>query len=219
MATIRRETRGTSIWAFILIALGVIWLLFQANVISGANLAVLFRLWPLLLIALGLELLIGRNSRSISLLIGGGTVALLLALMIVGPAIGLAPNLDVQTKQLQEPLGNTTSAQLDLGFAVGQATVSALTNSTDLLTADLRYVGGVDYSASGSQGEARFAQFARRQWANLRLPRLLIHQQRQGSTALEHRLDDGDPARPAPERRRRRCHYRSDRRPVEQLQL
>ncbi len=153
MATIRRETRGTSIWAFILIALGVIWLLFQANIISGANLAVLFRLWPLLLIALGLELLIGRNSRSISLLIGGGTVALLLVLMIVGPAIGLAPNLDVQTKQLQEPLGDTTSAQLDLGFAVGQATVSALTNSTNLLTADLRYVGGVDYSASGSQGE------------------------------------------------------------------
>lgn len=153
MATIRRETHGTSIWAFILIALGVIWLLFQANVISGANLAVLFRLWPLILIAFGLELLIGRNSRSVSLLIGGGTVVLLLVLMLVGPTIGLGSNLDIQEKQIQEPLGDTTSAQLDLNLSVGRATVNALTDSSDLLTADLRYVGGVNYSASGSQGQ------------------------------------------------------------------
>ena len=58
------------IWAFILIALGVIWLLFEAKILSGANLAVLFRLWPIVLIAFGLELLVGRNSRRMSLLIG-----------------------------------------------------------------------------------------------------------------------------------------------------
>ncbi len=153
MATLRRERHGTSTGAFILIAIGVIWLLFQANVISGANLAVLFRLWPLILIGLGLELLVGRNSRSVSLLIGGGTVVLLLVLMIAGPAIGLGSNVEIQEKQLQEPLGDTTSAQLDLGLSVGRATVSALTNSNDLLNADLRYVGGVEYSASGSQGQ------------------------------------------------------------------
>ncbi len=161
MATMKRETHGTSIWAFVLIALGVIWLLFQANIISGANLAVLFRLWPLILIAFGLELLIGRNSRSVSLLIGGGTVVLLLVLMIVGPALGLGANLDIQEKQLQEPLGDTTSAQLDLGLAVGRATVSALTDSTDLLNADLRYVGGVDYSASGSQEQKHISLSSR----------------------------------------------------------
>ena len=153
MATLKRETHGTSIWAFVLIALGVVWLLFQANILSGANLAVLFRLWPLILIGLGLELLFGRSSRSISLLIGGGTVALLLVLMLVGPAIGLGANVEFQEKQLQEPLGDTTSAQLDLGLSVGKATVSALTNSADLLSADLRYLGGVEYSATGSQGQ------------------------------------------------------------------
>ena len=88
-----------------------------------------------------------------SLLIGGGTVVLLLVLMIAGPALGLAPALDVQERQLQEPLGDTTSAQLDLGLSVGRATVSALTDSADLLNADLRYVGGVDYHGSGTQGK------------------------------------------------------------------
>lgn len=150
MTTTRRESHGPSIWAFILIAFGVIWLLAEAKVFSSANLAVLFRLWPVVLIAFGLELLFGRGSRSISLLIGLGTVVLLLVLMIAGPALGLAPNVEIQEQQYSELLDDATSAQVNLDLSVGRTTIQPLVDSNELITADLRYVGVIDFRIDGT---------------------------------------------------------------------
>ena len=144
----RRSGNGAPFWALILIAVGVVWLLLQANLISGANLAVLFRLWPVILIAIGLELLIGRKSRALSLIIGGGTIILLLALMFVGPSLGLVGNVNIQSMQYAEPLDDATSAQLDLDLSVGSVTIQALNDSNDLIDADLRYVGEVNFDSS-----------------------------------------------------------------------
>ncbi len=150
MATQRYERHASPLWAFILIALGAIWLLFEAKILTGANLVVLFRLWPVILIAFGLELLIGRGSRSMSLAIGLGTVILLLALMVVGPALGLAPSVEVQEQQYSEPLGAATSAQVNLDLSVGRTTIQPLTAPDTLVTADLRYVGTVDFRVDGT---------------------------------------------------------------------
>jgi hypothetical protein len=150
MTTARRDVHAPSIWAFILIALGVIWLLSEANILTGANMVVLFRLWPVILIAFGLELLVGRGSRSRSLLIGLGTVVLLLVLMVVGPALGLAPSAEVHEQQYTEPIGDAASAQVNLDLSVGQTTVQPLTDSNALLTADLRYLGEVDFRVDGT---------------------------------------------------------------------
>lgn len=154
MTTMRREGRNPTLWAFILIALGVIWLLAEAKVLSGANLVVLFRFWPIILIAFGLELLVGRGSRGLSLLIGLGTVALLLVLMLVGPALGLAPTVEVKTAQYSEPLADATAAQVNLDLSTGRTTVQALVDSTALIDADLRYVGDVNFKVdSGADHE------------------------------------------------------------------
>ena len=149
-----RHGYRSPIWAFILIALGVVWLLFEANVLSGANLFVLFRLWPLALIGLGLELLVGRNSRRLSLLIGFGTVALLLALMLAGPTLGLAPKIDIKTAQYSEPVGDSSAAQINLNLSVGRTTIQALNDSTALINADLQYIGDtVSFNVSKTDGE------------------------------------------------------------------
>jgi hypothetical protein len=145
--------RSTSFWAVILIAIGVIWLLLQADILSSANLVVLFRLWPIILVAVGLELLIGRNSRSLSLLIGAGTIVLLGVLMVFGPSLGLATPANVQTVQYSEPLDDAKSAKLDLDFSVGDVNMQALSDSNMLLDADLRYIGNVDFESSTSNGE------------------------------------------------------------------
>ncbi len=67
------ERRSPSLWAFVLIAIGVVWLLREANVLTNANLAILFRFWPIILIGLGLALLVGRSSSQLSTLIILGT--------------------------------------------------------------------------------------------------------------------------------------------------
>jgi hypothetical protein len=152
MSAIQRDRRAPSIGAFILIAVGVIWLLLQAHVISGANLVVLFRFWPVILIAIGLELLLGRRSWALSLVIGAGTIVLLLALMVVGPSLGWAGSVDIQTQQFAEPLDDATSAQLELNLSVGTVTINALKDSNELITADLRYIGDVSFDVSSSNG-------------------------------------------------------------------
>jgi hypothetical protein len=145
----RSEQRGPSLWAILLIVIGVVWLLAQANIITGANLSVLFRMWPILLIGIGLELLFGRQSRALSTLIILGTVTILIVLMIVGPSLGLAANTEVETAQYSEPLGDVSSAQITVGVGVGNLDVSALTDSTALFEADIRYIGQIEYTADG----------------------------------------------------------------------
>ncbi len=152
MAQIRQERRHSFLFPITLISIGAIWLLFEARIFSGANLYMLLRFWPIILIGLGLELLVGRNQRSWSLMIALGTVVLLLALMLVGPALGLAPSVEVKENQYSTPLAGMTSAGINLDLSSGQATVKALTDANDLITADLRYVGSINYSAGGSNG-------------------------------------------------------------------
>ncbi len=155
MATQTQPHRGGTqpLWALLLIAAGAVWLLAQAKLISSANLIVLLRLWPVILIALGLELLIGRRSQALSLLIGVGTVILLLGLMLLGPALGLATNSEAKSLQYSEPLEGADSAQLDLNLSVGSVTVQALTDSNDLIDADMRYIGDVNFDVSSAGSE------------------------------------------------------------------
>ncbi len=156
MTTSPHERRHSATWPFVLIPLGVIWLLAEANVFSGANLVVLFRLWPIILIAFGLELLFGRSNRAVSLLIGGGTVVLLLALMVVGPALGLAPTAEVKTAHYTEPFDNARTAQINLSFSVGQNTVQAQPDPTELIDASLRYVGEVNFNVTSNANNEKF---------------------------------------------------------------
>lgn len=147
--------RPLSVWAFVLIAVGIIWLLLQAGIFSGANLAVLFRFSPLLLVAIGVELLVGRSARSFARFIVVGTVLLLLALMVVGPSLGLAGNSNVQTSRYTEPLDDSIAARMNIDFSVGSVDMRALTDSNLLIDADLRYLGEVEFDTSTANGETQ----------------------------------------------------------------
>jgi hypothetical protein len=135
--------------ALILIGVGVIWLLGQANIFGGASFAVLARFWPLILVAIGANLLIGRGSPRISLLIGIITVAVFLLLMLIGPQLGLAQVPEVKTAAYQEPVNGAESARINLDLSLGTTTVSALSDSNELITADLRYLGELRFDVQG----------------------------------------------------------------------
>lgn len=153
MSTVpRSEQRGPSLWAILLILVGVIWLLSQTGIISRENISVLFRVWPLLLIGIGLELLVGRQSRALSPLIILGTIAILFVLMVVGPSIGLAAQSDVTEAQYSEPLDGVESAEITVGVGVGNLYVRPVADSSQLFDASIRYLGNVQYDASGNNG-------------------------------------------------------------------
>ncbi len=151
MAVERRRSgqSNSTFLALILIGVGVIWLLGQFNILSGASFAVLARFWPLILVAIGVNLLIGRGRPQLSLLIGIVTVALFLVLMLIGPSVGLAQTPEVEEAQYNYPLTGVESANINLDLSVAETTISASTDSNNLIDADLRYVGDVRFETSG----------------------------------------------------------------------
>lgn len=148
-STVRRPTYRSLFWPVVLIGAGVIWLLANFNIISAQNLVVLFRLWPIILIIIGLDLLFGRQSPAAGALIGVGAVVLLVLLMLVGPSIGLGADLDIITETFSEPRGDASSARIDLNASVGKVTVNTLEDSGDLISAEIAHIGEIDFITSG----------------------------------------------------------------------
>jgi hypothetical protein len=141
-------------WPIVLIGVGTIWLLANFNLIPELSWASVARLWPLALIAAGLDVLFGRSHPLISALIGLLTVGVAVALLVAGPRLGLAPAApELVTERFSEPLEGATSADVTLDLDRYETTVSALEGATELIDAELTHSGRVNFEATG--GAAR----------------------------------------------------------------
>ncbi|MEZ4669491.1 MAG: DUF5668 domain-containing protein [Anaerolineae bacterium] len=136
-------------WPLMLIGVGAIWLLSNIGILQPASIGMLFRLWPVILIIIGLDLLLGRNNPTLGTLIGLGGVALIIALMLLGPSLGLVRSAEVKIGDYSEPLGDAKSAQVTIGVGVATTTVQALDGSKELFKADIRYLGDVEFTTTG----------------------------------------------------------------------
>ncbi len=146
----RRRRGGVSFfWPMMLIGIGTIWLLTNIGVFKVENIVVLARLWPLLLIVAGLDLLFSRSSPSLGAIIGIGAVVGMLLLMLIGPSLGWGGDAELQTASYSEAVGEAESAHIELGSGVNDIRVSALPESGDLFAADISYHGEIEYSAEG----------------------------------------------------------------------
>ena len=104
---------------------------------------VVFRLWPVLLIAAGLEVLIGRRSA------WGSLLALMLTLALTGGAIwlfssGIASGWVPPGEEIAQPLDGATEAEVVIGPAVGTVHLASHPGSEVLIT-------GVIYPLSGER--------------------------------------------------------------------
>lgn len=104
--------------ALILIGIGVFLLLTNLGIIAGIG-----RLWPLILVVIGLWLLFGR----------GATVT-------------------VRRDRFTEPVDGATSARVKLSLSVGEAVVTAGNDPSLLIDADVAYLGDIQFVAQG-EGE------------------------------------------------------------------
>ena len=136
-------------WPIILIGVGAIWLLGNLGVFSMTNLAVAARLWPLILVVIGLDMLFGRTSPALGALIGIGTVIVFIGLMLIGPSLGMATDLEVKSDTFTEAVDDAQSARIDLDLGVAKVTVNALSDSNNLFNAAIDYVGEIEFEVSG----------------------------------------------------------------------
>lgn len=120
------QKRGSIIGPLILITIGVLFLLANFGYISGSFWLSLLQYWPLILILLGLEILLGRTWQ-------GQILVLLVGLLAVGGVVWLLMNpalaplgVGMQTETVGEPREGVQSARLELNTGVGDLDVRPL---------------------------------------------------------------------------------------------
>ena len=146
-------------WPIILIGVGAILLLSNLGAIHGNPWTIMLQLWPVLLIALGLEILFGGSTgwrAVVSALLGLALVGGILWVLVAQPAIpGLNfTNSNLQTTTISEPLNGVESARADLSFGAGTNKIYALSDSTNLIEGQLKTYSKPNFSVSTSSDRA-----------------------------------------------------------------
>jgi hypothetical protein len=132
-----------------LVLVGALWLLRSFEVIGNRNLVALLRLWPLALIAIGVELLVTPRNPRLGWVITVSTVVFALLFALFAPALGIG-NVEVRHGTFMEPIGTATSAAVNLSPAVGKVTVRTVTESQHVINAAFDYVGTMETTTTGT---------------------------------------------------------------------
>ena len=156
------DRRPSLFWPILLIGIGLILLLNNAGMLQGSPWAVLWQFWPVLLIVIGVDILFGRSptgrilSAILALLVVAGAIALMAVSPAVGPGfLGFRIGGDLKTTHIEYPVSDIQSADIKVSFSTGRNELDALSDSANLIEADLRHYGELDvsYSESGSHAD------------------------------------------------------------------
>jgi hypothetical protein len=150
--------RTSLIGPLILITIGVLFLLANLGILPLAFWEIAARFWPLILILVGLEIIIGRRSMV------GALIVVVLWLALIGGVVwlgfagsGVLPPSAVTTEQLAQPLGDIKSASVALNVGIATTNVTALgSDATDLMKGTFAHSEAIriikTYNIVGSEG-------------------------------------------------------------------
>jgi hypothetical protein len=125
----KRRRRSSIIIPSVLILLGILLLLHNFGLIHWNVWVAIARFWPLILIALGLELILGRGSVSRSIVI------VIVFIIIFGLAVRHPTARGAITRtRVEKPLSRITSAEIEINMGVGALYLSSLPDSSDLIS-------------------------------------------------------------------------------------
>lgn len=140
-------------WPLLLIGVGIVWLLANTGVIEAFSLSFLLRLWPVVLIAIGLDLMFGRRSPILGALIGLGVVAFVILLLVMAPNLDIELGPELKTLNFSEPLEEASSARIDLDLTHYPTTIGVLEDSNALIEAELDTLEDVSFDVRGTNNK------------------------------------------------------------------
>ncbi len=140
-------------WPLLLIGVGIVWMLANVGVIESFSLGFLLRLWPVALIAIGLDLMFGRRSPIFGALIGLGVVAFVVLLLVMAPNLDVNLGPELNTLNLSEPLDDASSARIDLELSHYPTTIGVLEDSNALIEAELDTLEDVSFNVRGANNK------------------------------------------------------------------
>jgi hypothetical protein len=151
----RRTFRYRSVfWPILLIGVGILWLLANLEIIPGVNWRILLRFWPLLLIAVGLDVIFARRTPLLGAILGLGTIGLAILLLFLAPILGLTTSTEVITEKFSEPIGAAKSAEIAIDLSVGRVDLYPLSDSTQLIEAEIAHIGEIIFKAQGQENKS-----------------------------------------------------------------
>lgn len=138
-------------WPIILIGVGILWLLSNLGYVSLTNISQLWRLWPVLLIVAGLDILIGRRTPAIGFILGLLVVAAVGVFLFSGIQFpGVTGTSQVVTETFQAPIDQAKAAAVDLQFWSDPVTLNGQASSSNIIDTQITHSGKVDFSQSGT---------------------------------------------------------------------
>jgi hypothetical protein len=158
-----RRERVNILGPILLIAIGVVLLLNTLGILEWSVWLTLVRLWPVLLIAAGLDLLLGRYSAWGSLLAAILVIGVLVAALWLATTNATPGGAGLVSETVQQPLEGASRAEVEVSPAVGRLHMEALPEEASL-------VQGIIYRGRNEEVEQRF----------------------QGGTSASYRLKAGD---------------------------
>lgn len=143
--------KGTSFfWPTVLIGVGVILLLRNLEIIPSFSTAALLRLWPLILVVIGLDILFGRKASWIGGLIGVLAVGGVIAFLLLSPVVGVTTSSGTRTDVISEPVGETTSVKYYLETSSDPVEVASSMDSYHLINGTIIHSGTLNFDVSGT---------------------------------------------------------------------
>jgi hypothetical protein len=141
-------------WPFVLVGVGIIWLLSNLNVIPAVNIGTFAKLWPLLLVVLGLDILFGRRSPWLGGVIGLLAIAGVIGILVFSPSLGIDTGSQMKSENFSAPLDQTTAAKYWFETSSDPVQINALSDSTKLINADLAHLGTIRFEVTGTTTKA-----------------------------------------------------------------
>ena len=96
--------RHSLFWPIILVGVGITWLLVNLGYIPGFTLGQLLKLWPILLIVMGVDIIFGRRYPWAGTVIGLLAVAGIVAILVMSPSLGIQAAPQAKTETFTEPV-------------------------------------------------------------------------------------------------------------------
>ncbi|MBN2257775.1 MAG: hypothetical protein JW704_08115 [Anaerolineaceae bacterium] len=136
-------------WPIVLLGVGAVWLLSNLGYIQAIDVGFLVRLWPVLLIIIGMDILLGRIAPWLSALLGLAVIAGLIAVLIYAPSLGLTRPAELNSEKLIEPIGGASAAIVDLRLSLDSVDVTSLSSGENLIEAEMVHYGEGYLNVSG----------------------------------------------------------------------
>jgi predicted membrane protein len=151
------EQKGL-VFAVLVLTVGLIWFFFTIKLISASGINIALQLWPLALIAIGVDLSIRKQSPHIALYLVLAIAAFVILAAFIAPRLGIGV-LETKTETYTERIADAESATINLHPSVGEVNVQALASEDTLFNAAATYLGELDYTVQGdSQRQIDFGQ-------------------------------------------------------------